>query len=124
MVSICTPTKSNLHFPNYLTTGFNEPVLYSLLTFNFQNCISIFWCLGRVKECVQVLGPIECFETNVYFTLGVVSPRPNPSWTTTPCRLSATAYSIYSQLSSILCGGRFLHPQPEDAPWHGDRRHT
>jgi hypothetical protein len=25
-----------------------------------------------------------------------------PSWRTTPCRLSATAYSIYSQLSSVL----------------------
>jgi len=25
-----------------------------------------------------------------------------PSWKTTPCRLSATTYSIYSQLSSIL----------------------
>jgi len=43
-----------------------------------------------------------------------------PSWTTTPCRLSATAYSIYSQLPSIS-GGRPLHPQPEDALCRGDR---
>jgi hypothetical protein len=36
-----------------------------------------------------------------------------PSWRTTPFRLSATAYSIYSQLPSIS-GGRLLHPQPKD----------
>jgi hypothetical protein len=38
----------------------------------------------------------------------------------TPCRLSATAYSIYSQLPSKT-GGRLLHPQPEYAPCLGDR---
>jgi hypothetical protein len=37
--------------------------------------------------------------------------------------LSATAYSIYSQLPSI-CGGHLLHPQPEDAPCLGDKGHT
>jgi hypothetical protein len=38
----------------------------------------------------------------------VVSPRLNPptppSWRTTPCRLSATAYSVYSQLPSVTGG--------------------
>jgi len=37
----------------------------------------------------------------------VMGCRPHaqpPSWRTTPCRLSATAYSIYSQLSSISGG--------------------
>jgi hypothetical protein len=37
-----------------------------------------------------------------------------PSWRTSPFRLSATAYSIHSQLPSISIG-RLLHPQPEDA---------
>jgi hypothetical protein len=32
-------------------------------------------------------------------------PPPPPSWRTTPCRLSAAAYSIYSRLTSIA-GGR------------------
>jgi hypothetical protein len=36
-----------------------------------------------------------------------------PSWMPTPCRFSATAYSIYSQLPSIS-GDHLLHPQPED----------
>jgi hypothetical protein len=34
--------------------------------------------------------------------------------------LSATAYSIYSQLPSIT-GGRLLYPQPEDAQCSGDK---
>jgi hypothetical protein len=45
----------------------------------------------------------------------VVSPTPNQSQTTTPCRLSATAYSLYLQLSSIF-GGCFFHLEPKDVP--------
>jgi hypothetical protein len=37
--------------------------------------------------------------------------------------LSATAYSLYSQLPSIS-GGRLLHLQPEDATCHGDKGPT
>jgi hypothetical protein len=44
----------------------------------------------------------------------VVSPPDQASsWSTTPCRLSVTAYSIHSQLPSISAG-RLLHPQPEE----------
>jgi hypothetical protein len=46
-----------------------------------------------------------------------------PSWRTTLCRLSATAYTIYSQLPSIP-GGRLLHQQHEDAPCRGDKGPT
>jgi hypothetical protein len=35
---------------------------------------------------------------------GLLAPRPTPSWRTTHCRLSATAYSIYSQLPSVSGG--------------------
>jgi hypothetical protein len=38
-------------------------------------------------------------------------------------RLSATTYSIYSQLPSKT-GGRLLHPRPEDAPCCGDKGPT
>jgi len=40
-----------------------------------------------------------------------------PSLKTTPCRLSATVYSIYSQLHSIP-GGRLLPSQPTDVLYH------
>jgi len=42
----------------------------------------VTWCVFRVKNCYNLAQP--------------------PSWKTTPCRLSATAYYIYSQLPSIL----------------------
>jgi hypothetical protein len=39
----------------------------------------------------------------------VVSPTPNPSWRTTPCRLSTAVYRIYSQLPSIAEGRSCIH---------------
>jgi hypothetical protein len=59
----------------------------------------------------------------IFYGEELLAPRPTPSWRTTPCRLSATAYSIYLQLPSIS-GGRLLHPQPEDAPCRGDKGPT
>jgi hypothetical protein len=41
------------------------------------------------------------------------APHSTPKLEDHPCRLSAIAYSIYSQLPSIS-GGRLLHPQPQD----------
>jgi hypothetical protein len=41
----------------------------------------------------------------------LLAPRPNPSWRIAPWRLSATAYSIYSQLPSIL------EADPPSATW-------
>jgi hypothetical protein len=46
----------------------------------------------------------------------------SPSWWTTPCQLSATAYSLYSQLPSIS-RGCLLCLQPEDIPCRGDKTH-
>jgi len=43
------------------------------------------------------------FRNNIrFYAEELLQPRRTPSWRTTPCRLSATAYSIYSQLPSIL----------------------
>jgi hypothetical protein len=42
-----------------------------------------------------------------------------PNCRNTPCRLSATAFSICSQLPSIS-GDLLLYPQPEDTPCSGD----
>jgi hypothetical protein len=68
---------------------------------------SIFRSLDRLcKESVQVRGSVRFFVTRLFLWWRVVSPTPNPlSRRTTPCFLSATAYSIYSQLTSIS-GGR------------------
>ena len=42
------------------------------------------------------------------------------SWRTTPCRRSATAYSMHSQPPSIS-GGSSFHPRNEDASCRGNR---
>jgi hypothetical protein len=100
-------TKSNLHFPISLTTVFKEPVLYRLLTFHVPNLMSILRCLGRAKESVLGPRPSAIFRNqSEVLRWGVVSPPAEPpSRRATPCRLSATAYSIYSLLPSIS-GGR------------------
>jgi hypothetical protein len=54
-------------------------------------------------------------KRSVLYSEGLLAPRPTHNWRTTPCRLSAAAYSIYSQLTSIA-GGHLFHPQPKDAP--------
>ena len=69
-----------------------------------QSVTSLFRCLGRTRVSVQVRGFLcKRFVTGYVFTvrscLHLAQP---PSWRTTPCRLSTTAYSIYSQLPSIL----------------------
>jgi hypothetical protein len=41
----------------------------------------------------------------VFYGEGILAPRPTSSWRTTPCHLSAAAYSIYSQqLSNARIG--------------------
>jgi hypothetical protein len=56
----------------------------------------------------------------IFYGEELLAPRITPSLEDHPCRLSATAYSVYSQLPSISVG-RVLHPQPEDAPCRGDK---
>jgi hypothetical protein len=63
------------------------------------------------------------FVTGLFFAVKSCNPHAQPpSWRTTPCQVTAAAYSIYSQVPSIS-GGR-LHPQPEDAPCRGDKEPT
>jgi hypothetical protein len=59
----------------------------------------------------------------IFYGEELLAPRQTPKLEDHPCRLSATTYSIYSQLPSIT-GGRVLHPQPEDAPCRGDKGPT
>jgi len=50
----CTPTQSNLYLTNYLATVVSDPGVYSLLTFQAPNLMSLFHCLGCTKGSVQV----------------------------------------------------------------------
>lgn len=51
---------------------------------------------------------VSCGET-------LLNPTECLSWKTTPCSLSATVYSVYSQVSGCLAA----HVQPEDTSFHG-----
>jgi hypothetical protein len=61
---------------------------------------------SRFPRSISLIPRPLCIPNIIFFGEELLAPRPNPpSWRTTPCRLSATAYSKYSQLSSIS-GGR------------------
>jgi hypothetical protein len=51
--------------------------------------------------------PFVIFRNKLIFTVSCLSYTQRPSWRTTPCRLSTTAYSIYLQLP-FISGGRNL----------------
>jgi hypothetical protein len=70
------------------------------------------------KEPVDVRGFLQIFVTSLFiYGEELLVPRPTPKQEGHP--LSATAYSICSQLPSVP-RGRLLHSQPEDAPCRGD----
>jgi hypothetical protein len=87
-----------------------------------------FHCLGRAKRSVQVRGALKNFLTKKFVRWGVVAQRQTPKLEDHPCRLSVTAYSIYSQLPSA-CGGlpstrnlRTRHTVVTRDPTNMDRR--
>jgi hypothetical protein len=97
---------------------------YPSKIFQVPNLIYVFFRLGRLsKESIQGPKLLVIFRNKlILFTVSCqphVQPPP-PRWRATHCRLSASAFSIYSQPPSIS-GGRLLHPQPEDAPCRGDK---
>ena len=66
---------------------------------NVPDLMSLFHCLGHTSPEPSVHVSWLC----QFVQWAVVSTSLNsPSWRTKPCRLYATAYSIYSQLPSIL----------------------
>jgi len=96
-LSNCTTTKCNLYFVNPLAT-----VVYRFLTFHVPNLMSLFHCLCYTKGSVQACGTCICFVTTPVFKVKNWNLAQSRSLRTIPCGLSATAYSIYSQLPSIL----------------------
>jgi cytochrome c oxidase assembly factor CtaG len=62
------------------------------------------------------------FITCLFLWWGVVSPTPKPqSWKPTPCQQSTVAYSLHSQLLSIVWGCFLLHLHHENAPICSDK---
>jgi hypothetical protein len=70
-----------------------------------SNLISLLHCSGCTKGSVRFRGLCVRFVTGLSFYGEELLAPPQPqSCRTTPCRLSATAYSKYSQLPSISAG--------------------
>ena len=100
----CTPTKSNLYLANSLAAAISEPALYK--TPNIQSTkshvpLSLLWSYQSISP-----GPSLClwiFRNKIgSLSEQLLAPHPTSKLEDHPCRLSATIYSIYSQLPSIL----------------------
>ena len=60
------------------------------------------------EVCEMFRNAVNCYGYEM------LAPRENSKLEDTPCRLSATVFSIYYQLSTYV--GHFLQPLPVDAP--------
>jgi len=73
--------------------------------YRIHKCLPPFPILSRIDQSISPC-PRLClwiFQTRYVFTARSCQQLAQPqSWRTTPCRLSATGYSIHSQLPSIL----------------------
>jgi hypothetical protein len=104
---LCPSQSSWLDHPNYVWWGVQSIKLFVMQSSPLP-CYLIH--LGPKYRSYRRISPIPkhsvIFRYMINFLrLGVVSTSPiPPSWRTTPCRLSATAYSINSQLPSISAG--------------------
>ena len=97
------PTKSNLYLANSLAAAVSEPAPYRLLTFQVPNAMPLFRCLVCTKVYIQFQGFLcKPFVTRYVFMVRSCWHLAHPpSCRSTPCRLSVTAYSIYSHLPCI-----------------------
>jgi hypothetical protein len=73
------------------------------------------WQWSALRPCVTFHNKLLFLQWRV-----VSPPAQTPRFRPTPCRLSVTIYSIYSQLLSIS-GGCLLNLQPKDVPCRGVR---
>jgi hypothetical protein len=99
-----------------LCSYLESPITSSLLHLFLLRSI-----IQRISPCPRRL--VNFCNKIIFYGEELLAPSPTLSWRTTPCRLSAAAYSIYSELPSIS-GGRSLHLQPDDVPCCGDKGPT
>lgn len=81
--------------------------------------------LCTLQVCTAVVSVRTCAVTNLSKKLlqhysGQKNHDQHPTWNIASCRLPATFYSVYSQLSPFSADRRFYHLRPEDTSRHGD----
>ena len=97
------------------------PGLYRLLTFQVPNLLSLFRCLGRTKALVQVRGFLcQYFVIMYVLRRGVVSPSSNLQAGGQPLVGCPRLLILYIR-SYTPYWRPFLHPQPKDALYRGNR---
>ena len=113
------PCPSPIPLPDYPSFAVvSEPALYRLLTFQVPNLMSFFHYLGRTKISMQVQGKSLHYVTMTVFMVRSCQHLAQlPNWKTTTCRLSVIAYSIFSQLPSILEAVPPCTTQLRAMPW-------
>jgi hypothetical protein len=91
-----------LDFPSGLFLSGLPAKFLDALSFRVRNAVTLFHYFDSTNGSVQVRSFVKCFVTWWFVTVkSCLCLAQPPSWRTTPCRLSATAYSVYSQLPSI-----------------------
>jgi hypothetical protein len=86
---------------------------------------SLFHCLVRTKVSIPVRSTCSCLVTKPVFKVrSCYHIAQTPSWRNTPCRLSVTACSIYSQILSVLEAVPLTATWGRPIPWwHRHTRH-
>ena len=112
LIIILPSTPGSSKWPTSLRFPHQNPVYTSLLPHTVP-----FPLLRSYQSVSPGLRPFWLFSNMVcFYGEDLLAPRPTPKWRTTPCRLSATAYSVYSQLPSILeailPSGTWARPMP------------
>jgi hypothetical protein len=99
-----TASSSKLRFASLLAAVFCMPA-NRLLTFHVPNLISIFCYLGCSKKSIHFWAHVHAtFHDKLdYYGEELLAPCSTPVWRTT-CKLSVTAYSMYSQPPSMFRG--------------------
>jgi hypothetical protein len=118
-LTFCIHTKSNFYLANSLFAALSEPTLYRLLTFNVPHLMSLFRCLNHTKVSIKAWGKCSWFATKSVFKLSyqhLAQPQAGgPPLVGSPQLLSQYIRSCPPHWRP------FIHPQPDDAPCHGDR---
>jgi len=96
----CKPIQSTRYLINSLATVLNKPDLQRLPTFHMLKLMFLFHYL-HIPQNQPMSGDLwnSSQHGSFYSFLHLTQP---PNWRSTLCQMSVTAYSVHSQLPSIL----------------------
>jgi hypothetical protein len=118
----CTPTKSNLYLDSSLILSSGSPPYTDLYIPYSESRVLSASLASFMQRIRQSLKLIQVFVTSL-FSYGEVLLTPRPKQQLEDHLLSFVRSSPPNILAVTLNFWRpSLHPEPEDAPWCGDKR--